>query len=937
MTQKRRCLTCHLGTGLAVFLLAMTLGTMPALADDLGAESPSSLDQQLAVVAAEPTDGSDVTEGVVADATEPTDGEGEADPAVAVADVDALPANDVSTGAEGQQADLEHQPDGTDTTDDQGAVAPVDEELPGNQAETQTNEPSNVGEEVLTAPAEPAEPAKVPGELDPSSYDASKLLEDGGVYSFAPNGTTLVVSNVSDDARLADRSNYTSGYWLVKNLGSGLYTFESVETGKQLSVDDPVRLGNVSVNGPATNWLLVKCEDGSISLVPQGYDGLRLDIYSGKLVAGANIQLYTANGTAAQRFKFTKQAPMTEAVAAGKTVAPGIVSITCSDATGKSIDIKGGSVANAANTQIYNSNGSLSQRFNLVYKGHGLYAIQVVNSGKYLDVANGSTKAGANVQQYQGNNSLAQYWYLKKSGSSYVICNAKSGLALDRYLARTANGTNVHVWNQNGSKAQTFKVTADNVLNESSKIGRVYKDGIYTIGSSLGSSIVVEVASGKLDNGANVQIWTSNGSLAQKWELTYIGAGLYTLQVAHSGKYLTADGTVKGSNVVQKANNASRAEMWYFIKSGSGYAIKNSYSGLVVDIANGKSAKGTNVQSWTSNGSTAQRFVLSKVALLGNGTYVFSSALSPAQLIEVAGASTGNSANVQVSRMRKSTGQQWTITYLGDGAYRFANKNSGLVLDVANGSTASGANVRQYRSNGTDAQKWEFRIADNGGLMILNVKSGMYLDLKGGKASNGTNVQQYKGNGSAAQTFIPYTTSSSFVKNGKTGYQNPSQYYQLSAYNCVLPSYANGFYTYVMNSRISPTATRSQCVEAFIQAAYEYLGTPYIWDWAMAPGQGVDCAGLVMQCLYAVGMQTPYNTYDHIHDPWQDHNAENMRADTKFKQIPFSQRQRGDLIFYAGHVGIYLGNNQIINAYPPDVHIQSVFSWTVTGCSRVFV
>ena len=41
-----------------------------------------------------------------------------------------------------------------------------------------------------------------------------------------------------------------------------------------------------------------------------------------------------------------------------------------------------------------------------------------------------------------------------------------------------------------------------------------------------------------------------------------------------------------------------------------------------------------------------------------------------------------------------------------------------------------------------------------------------------------------------------------------------------------------------------------------IEVAYEYLdaNTPYIWDYACAPGVGVDCAGLVLQCLYATGM-----------------------------------------------------------------------------------
>ena len=173
----------------------------------------------------------------------------------------------------------------------------------------------------------------------------------------------------------------------------------------------------------------------------------------------------------------------------------------------------------------------------------------------------------------------------------------------------------------------------------------------------------------------------------------------------------------------------------------------------------------------------------------------------------------------------------------------------------------------------------------------------------------------------------------------KVGYQNPSNYYQVSSWTAP-KSCASGIFSYVTPSMISADASRTDCIEAFIKRAYDYLDTPYVWDYACAPGVGVDCSGLVTQCLYAAGVVTPYTPYAHYHDPWQDHNAENMRADNKFKKISFSSRNRGDLIFYSGHVAIYLGNDRIIHALSPSqgVLISSVYSpGAVTGCSRVFV
>ncbi len=178
------------------------------------------------------------------------------------------------------------------------------------------------------------------------------------------------------------------------------------------------------------------------------------------------------------------------------------------------------------------------------------------------------------------------------------------------------------------------------------------------------------------------------------------------------------------------------------------------------------------------------------------------------------------------------------------------------------------------------------------------------------------------------------------MKNGKYGYQNPAGYYQLSSYTVVLPDYCTGIFGYVSPNMISPGATRSQCVEAFIARAYDYLGTTYIWDYACAPGVGVDCAGLVLQCMYAVGI-TPdkYTPYDHYYTPGHDHYANDMRNDGKMMTLSVGERQRGDLICYYGHIAIYLGNDQIIHAYPGSVFISSMYynGMSPIAVKRVFI
>ena len=185
-----------------------------------------------------------------------------------------------------------------------------------------------------------------------------------------------------------------------------------------------------------------------------------------------------------------------------------------------------------------------------------------------------------------------------------------------------------------------------------------------------------------------------------------------------------------------------------------------------------------------------------------------------------------------------------------------------------------------------------------------------------------------------------------YAPSGKIGWQNPSGMYQVSTYNVLPHSSSRGILSYMTPSRIGAAATRQDCVEAFIARAYEYLGTPYVWNYACAPGVGVDCVGLVMQCCYAVGMDTKNDDYYSCFDPichwdsgssgWHSHDANNLRKRGKIQHIDKSQMSRGDLVFWPGHVAIYLGNDQIIQALPSGgVYITTLYNSTNYNYDRI--
>ncbi|MCR4713775.1 MAG: DUF6273 domain-containing protein [Treponemataceae bacterium] len=89
----------------------------------------------------------------------------------------------------------------------------------------------------------------------------------------------------------------------------------------------------------------------------------------------------------------------------------------------------------------------------------------------------------------------------------------------------------------------------------------------------------------------------------------------------------------------------------------------------------------------------------------------------------------------------------------------------------------------------------------------------------------------------------------------------------------------------------------------FIENAKKYLGVPYVWGGTSK--KGIDCSGLTYLAAQAIGMQIPRTA------------ALQYQASTHIKD---SERQPGDLVFFSengtkvSHVGIYLGDNKMINA-----------------------
>ena len=93
--------------------------------------------------------------------------------------------------------------------------------------------------------------------------------------------------------------------------------------------------------------------------------------------------------------------------------------------------------------------------------------------------------------------------------------------------------------------------------------------------------------------------------------------------------------------------------------------------------------------------------------------------------------------------------------------------------------------------------------------------------------------------------------------------------------------------------------TTSGSAQAIVNEAYKHLGKAYVWG-AKGP-DNFDCSGFTSYVYQAVtGIWIGGDTYSQIYSG---------------REVSYSELQPGDLVFpHSGHVGIYIGNGQMIHA-----------------------
>lgn len=440
------------------------------------------------------------------------------------------------------------------------------------------------------------------------------------------------------------------------------------------------------------------------------------------------------------------------------------------------LDVKDGSTSNGANIQLYEANDTAAQQFKVSHDSQGYVTFTNVKSGRVLDVNGAVVKDAGNIQQYTSNGTRAQKWIVKRDGDGYIIISAlNSNYVLDLYGAVINNYRNIQLYSYNGTNAQRWNITKydskEKRINDLAIQNKnIIADGVYEICSVKNRDYTLDVNGASSENGANIQLYLRNGTLAQAFKVSHDSQGFVTFTNVNSGKVLDLDGAVtwNGRNIHQYASNGTRAQKWIVQKSGSGYAIVSAIDiSYVLDLRNGTVSSGSNIQLYKSNNTAAQQWVFNKYVsdrercdsyasqnkgLMSDGVYYIKNK-NVNYALDVANGSLYGGANVQLYSLNRTNAQKWKITHDSKGYVMFQNVGSGMYLTA--GGNGDSANVYQQKQSNEYNQKWVITFDNNQNLHIISaLNSTIVLDIKNGNICNGSNIQLYKSNNSNAQKWV---------------------------------------------------------------------------------------------------------------------------------------------------------------------------------------
>lgn len=210
-----------------------------------------------------------------------------------------------------------------------------------------------------------------------------------------------------------------------------------------------------------------------------------------------------------------------------------------------------------------------------------LYAISTGN--KYLISADNT------IAQSNNCNSLNALWVISESNDMYTLTNAATGTAVDDKWLDTKEGSEIWLYESNGSIAQQWIAISGNSYEQPIPNAR------YTIGSTLKTNMYIKCST------RGTILSSSPDVLDFSFDTS---SGAYYIKF--DGKYLTSDNGL----VLLHEENGDANQLWKLSKTEGNWIISNTSDGRCLDDKWLETTEGSTVWLYESNGTPAQAWRL---------------------------------------------------------------------------------------------------------------------------------------------------------------------------------------------------------------------------------------------------------------------------------------------------------------------------------------
>ena len=268
------------------------------------------------------------------------------------------------------------------------------------------------------------------------------------------------------------------------------------------------------------------------------------------------------------------------------------------------------------------------------------------------------------------------------------------------------------------------------------------------------SNLCLDNPGGSQTQGQQMGQYQQNELSPQNWTFTDLGNGYWKIINGASGQALEdyGWGTAPGSAAAQWPWTGNVNQQWSLRPVGNGtWKIFNRYSGLCLAVNNASTTNNALITQWTENGTPDHNWRFEDTNGLFPGCYYTFTNVAGNLSIDNPGGSATPNTQIQLWTTNGATAQDWLLVPRADGSYALTNRTSGLRIDDPNGSNAWATIQQLWYANNATPQGWRVQRQSDGNYTLTNVAANLALDNPNGSATPGTKVQLWPANTATAQ------------------------------------------------------------------------------------------------------------------------------------------------------------------------------------------